>query len=286
MEPRYLAVSGGRLAFDVFGDAGTGPLVICAPSIGDLRAEYRFLAPQLATEGYRVVALDIRGQGESNVRWNDYSVAGVGADLLAFVRAHGGGPAYLAGTSMAGGAAIWAAAEAPELIAGLVLIDPVVRDGDGPPWRRWLARRLYGALFAQPWGSAVWLRYFASLYPTVRPDDFQIYTRRLGASLQQPGRLRALRRLIGASKAAAEARLGQVTAPVLIVMGTKDRDFKDPAGEAQLVAGRLRSTHAVVQLIEGAGHYPHAELPTQTGYAIIGFLNSLRARREAMTHGA
>jgi len=34
----------GRIAYD---DAGSGPLVVCIPSIGDVRAEYRFLAEQL-----------------------------------------------------------------------------------------------------------------------------------------------------------------------------------------------------------------------------------------------
>ncbi len=46
-------------------------------------------------------------------------------------------------------------------------------------------------------------------------------------------------------------------APMLVIMGTRDPDFKRPAQEAQLVATAL---HASVQMIEGAGHYPHAEM--------------------------
>ena len=209
----------------------SGPLVVCAPGMGDLRGEYRFLAPQLVAAGYRAVAFDVRGHGESSVSWDDYSVAGIGADMLAFVRALGSSPAYLVGTSMAGGAAVWAAAEAPELVAGVVLINPFVQDGGGS---RQLTNLLLGTLFARPWGPAVWMRYIASLYPTARPDDFQNYMRRLGASLREPGRFTALRRMLLASKAASAERLTQVKAPALIVMGTRDRDFKDPAGEARL----------------------------------------------------
>ena len=69
--------------------ADSGPLVVCAPGMGDLRGEYRFLAPQLAAAGYRVVVFDVRGHGESSVYWNDYSVAGIGADMLAIARALG-----------------------------------------------------------------------------------------------------------------------------------------------------------------------------------------------------
>lgn len=284
METRYLDMPGGRLAYDLYGgEHEEGPLVVCAPSMGDLRAEYRFLAPQLAAAGYRVAAFDLRGHGESSVRWDDYSVAAVGTDMLAFVRALGAGSSFLVGTSMAGGASVWAAAEAPDLVAGVVLIDPFVRDGDGPLW---LARLLFGTLFARPWGPALWMRYFASLYPTRRPADFTQYVQRLGTSLREPGRFGALRRMLLASKRASGERLGRVSAPALVIMGTRDRDFKDPAGEAQVVAGLLRPTQAEVRLIEGAGHYPHAEMPAETGPAIVAFLDGIRHGEGRVTHGA
>src|SRR5258708_8045411 len=66
---RYLEVPGGRLAYD---DTGTGPLVVCLPGLGDLRASYRFLAPRLVAAGYRVVPMDLRGLGESSTGWPDY----------------------------------------------------------------------------------------------------------------------------------------------------------------------------------------------------------------------
>ena len=286
METRLLDVPGGRLAYDIYGEAGTGPLVVCAPSLGDLRAEYRFLAPQLVAAGYRVVAFDARGLGESSVHWGDYSAAATGADMLAFVRTLGGGPAYLVGTSIAGGAAVWAAAHAPELIAGLVLIGSGAGRAVGS---RWVMRLMYGPLLSRPWGPALWLRYYASLYPAKRPDDWVTYTARLRGNLHEPGRLAAMRQQIfalpdGASQMT--AHLGRVAAPALVMMGTRDRDFKDPAGEARLVAERLHPTRAVVRLIEGAGHYPHAELPVEAGQAIVSFLESVRTGREAMAHGA
>jgi pimeloyl-ACP methyl ester carboxylesterase len=284
MATQYLDVPGGRLAYDVTGETGSGPLVICAPGMGDLRGEYRFLAPRLAAAGYRVAALDVRGHGETSTGWDDYTVAAVGADMLALARALGGGPAYLIGTSMAGGAAVWAAAEAPDEVAGIVLINPFVRDAEGPLW---IPRLLYGTLFARPWGPSLWMRYLASLYPTARPADWDAYTSRLRASLAEPARFAALRQMLFASKVASAVRLARVTAPTLIVMGGKDRDFKDPAAEGQRVAGELSATTAAVRMVEGAGHYPHAELPDQTAPVVLGFLDGLRdATRGAVTHGA
>lgn len=277
METKFLAVPGGRLAYD---EQGTGPLVICVPGMGDLRGSYRFLAPQLAEAGFRVVTVDVRGHGETSVRWDDYSVAGIGADILALARALGSGPAFVIGTSMASGAAIWAAAEAPEQIAGIVLIGPAVRDADQPGWKTRMQRLVFGALFSKPWGPALWMRYFASLYPTAKPSDFAAYTRRLAANLREPGRLTALRRMVLASKAPSAERLTRVSAPAFVVMGTKDRDFPDPAAEARLVAAPL---HAQVLMIEGAGHYPHAEMPERAVPEILRFLSSVRA---GVAHGA
>ena len=75
MTMHLLNHQGGKIAYD---DTGSGPLVVCAPSMGDVRGEYRFLAPQLVAAGYRVITMDLRGLGESSTHWPDFSVAGAG----------------------------------------------------------------------------------------------------------------------------------------------------------------------------------------------------------------
>lgn len=272
MATQFLQVKDGTLAYD---DTGAGPLVICVPGMGDLRAEYRFLAPKLVAAGYRVVTLDVRGHGETSVRWQDYSVAGVGADILSVARALNAGPATIIGTSMAAGAAVWAAAEEPERIAGLVLVGPFVRDTGSP-----LIGRVLAALFSGPWGAGAWTSYYRRLYPSQKPTDFEAYVAALKANLSERGRLAALRQMILASKATSEARLARVSAPTLVLMGTRDPDFPDPAKEAALVAERTRGT---AKMIEGAGHYPHAEMPDITSELVLGFLRRIR---EGAQHGA
>ncbi len=273
MATEFLTVSDGKIAYD---DQGTGPLVICIPSMGDIRQEYRFLAPQLVEAGYRVVTMDVRGLGESSVRWPDYSVAGVGADALALIKHLNAGPAWIVGASMAAGAAVWATAEQPDLIAGIALIGPVVHD-IGPLWT---GRILYSILFAWPWGRSAWIRYFPNFYPTRHPSDWQAYLQRLGRNLGEPGRLAAFRKMIRASKKASGDRLDKVHAPALVIMGTKDPDFKPPAQEAQWVGTML---HAPVHMIEGAGHYPHAEMPEQVAPLLLSFFQQ---KKESVSYGA
>ena len=268
MTTQFLSRQSGRIAYD---DTGVGPLVICSPSLGDVRAEYRFLLPRLVEAGYRVVTMDLRGLGESSTDWDDFSVAGVGSDIVALARSLDAGPAVIIGESMSAGAAVWAAAEAPELFRGLVLIGPFVRGETSA-----MSRLLYAAMFRRLWGPALWQWYYSTLYPTRKPADFAAYMAALRKNLQEPGRLEALHAMAVASKAASEQRLGQVGAPALVLMGSKDPDFKDPLAEAQAVAGSL---NAELHLIEGSGHYPHAEMPDVAAPHILTFLASLQGEQ-------
>ncbi len=268
MNTRYLEVQDGKIAFEEAGeDAGSGPLVICVPGMGDLRAEYRFLAPRLAAAGYRVVSMDLRGQGESSTNWTDFSVSAIGSDVLTLIRYLEAGPAMVIGASYGAGAALWAAAEAPGLVQGLVLISPFAR-GEGS----WLSKLFYSALLARPWGPGIWLRYFSKLYPTRKPADFAQYCATLQANLEEPGRMEAFQRMITASNSGSEARLSRIKAPTLVVMGSKDPDFKDPAAEAEWVAGQVKGAY---QVISGAGHYPHAEMPEAAGPLVLSFSQSV-----------
>jgi pimeloyl-ACP methyl ester carboxylesterase len=271
MSTQYLQHKNGEISYD---DSGSGPLVVCIPSIGDLRAEYRFLTPQLVQAGYRVIQMDLRGLGESSTDWDDFSVTAVGSDTLALIHTLDAGPAVIIGTSMAAGAAVWAAAEEPQRISGLVLIGPAVHGEVSPA-----NQLLYRALFARPWGPSLWVRYYNSLYPTHKPDDFEQYTKALLKNLREPGRIHTALDSMLAPKSASEERLSQVTAPTMVVMGSKDPDFKDPAAEARWVAEQLNAQYHIVQ---GAGHYPHAEMPDITGEQVLEFLRSLEVTAEAL----
>lgn len=278
MNTRFLDVAGGRLAYD---DQGEGQVVICVPGMGAIRSEYRLLKPQLLAAGYRVVTLDVRGHGESSVRWPEYSAAAVGADVVALARSLNAGPVVIIGASMAGGAAVCAAADAPELVAGVVLISPVARNMQ-PLWRARLMYGMIAPLFTGPWATSAWIAYLRTLYPTAQPADFEDYLRRVKANLGEPGRMAALRGLMAATQTAAGERLGRVTAPALVVMGSKDRDFPNPEAEARHIAASL-GRPARIEMIAGAGHYPHAEMSAQVGPMVVSFLNQMR---EVAAHGA
>jgi len=260
----YLDVPGGRLAYD---DTGAGPLVVCVPALGDVRASYRFLTPQLVAAGYRVVTLDLRGHGDSGVGWADYRDTAIAGDVLALVHALDAGPAILLGNSYGGAAVAYAAAVDPAAVRALILLDAFVRDVPQTALQR-LGLRAVATL-----GVGTWVSYYKSLYKATPPADLAAYTARLKANLKEPGRYDATKAMMYGRHAAVAARLGDIKAPTLVMMGSKDPDFPDPAGEARRTTEGLRGAARVeVAMVAGAGHYPHAESPAVVGPAVVAFL--------------
>ncbi len=266
---RRLQVEGGTLAYD---DEGTGPLVVLVPGLGDLRQEYRFLARELVAAGYRTVSLDLRGHGGSSVGWDDYGRKAAGGDLLALIEALDAGPATIVGNSFSAAPAVWAAAERPDAVDALVLIGPFVLPQPAKP----LLQALTRVLFAGPWKVAAWSAYFGTLFPTRKPADFRAYRAALRANLAEPGRFEAVKAMMFSSEPDIAQRLAEVAAPTLVVMGSKDPDFTDPADEARRLADGLRGESL---MIEGAGHYPHSEMPEAVATPVLAFLE--RTRRGA-----
>lgn len=263
----YLPRPGGRVAYD---DDGSGPLLVLVPGMGDLRATYRFLAASLREAGYRVAAVDLRGHGDSDTTFATYSDLETSGDIVALIEKLGG-PAIVVGNSMGAASAVIAAADRPELVNGLVLIGPFVRNARMSAMQRLLFR----VALAPLWAAIAWKSYLPKLYAGRRPEDFDAYRDRVVASLRLPGHAKAFSRTTRVSHDPAAARLDAVTAPTLVVMGEKDPDFPDPKAEADWIAATLRGKAVMVP---EAGHYPQSQQPEITADAVLHFLRGLGDR--------
>ena len=219
-ETRYLSRPDGRIAYDI---DGAGPLVLLVPGMGDLRGTYRFVAPALRAAGYRVAVIELRGHGESDATFATYGDVDTSSDIIALLEELGGS-AVIVGNSMGAGAAVITAAERPDLVNGIVLVGPFVRNGSTSA----IQRLLFRVAMAPPWAAPVWKSYLPRLYAGRRPADFDAYRAQVVAGLHRPGHTKAFSRTTRTSHDAAEARLGNVTAPVLVLMGEQDPDFPDP----------------------------------------------------------
>lgn len=262
---RWLERPGGRLAYEVRGE---GPLVVCAHGMGDQRGQFRLLAPALIAAGHRVAVLDLRGHGESDATFAEYGPEAVGADLLALLEAEGGRGAIVA-NSAAAASAVWAAAEAPDRVAGLALLGPVARDGARDRPMPAALQRLIGWVVSGPWGPALWLRFYDTLFKGGFPPDHAEHRARIRASLSDRRRRRAAWDTGTLPKGGCAARIPEVRVPSVVVMGSRDPDFADPAAEGAWLAEALGGRCVI---LEGVGHYPHLERPDETARYVLDLL--------------
>jgi len=265
---QYLVRPDGRIAYDV---AGAGPLVVLVPGMGDLRSTYRHLAPTLRAAGYRVAVTDLRGHGDSDATFSVFGDEATAGDLIALVE-HLGGPALLVGNSLGAGAAALVAALRPELVSGLVLVGPFVRD----PRQSLASRIMLRVAMARPWGARAWAGYLPKLNAGQRPAEFDAHLAAISHSLSRPGYARAFRQTTRqTTHAPVASRLGDVTAPTLVIMGERDPDWADPAAEAQWIATTLGGD---VVMVPDAGHYPQSQQPGITSEAILALLARVASR--------
>jgi pimeloyl-ACP methyl ester carboxylesterase len=260
----YLDRPEGRLSYD---DNGVdGPLVIAAPGMGDLRHVYRHIRDDVAEAGVRLVAMDLRGMGDSSTGWSQLDDAAVASDYLALIDHLDAGPAVLVGNSLSCASAVLAATDAPDKVSATMLLGPFVRDVP----QKWWRKAAVGAMLTPLWGKGAWVSYYRKiLYPGAKPPDFDEYVDALSQNLSESGRFASFRKISGSSHAESGRRLGRITQPVVVVMGTADPDFPDPMAEANEIAGIMG---ADVVWSEGSGHYPQAETPDLVAGELIGLV--------------
>lgn len=206
-------------------------------------------------ERYRPLAPDIRGHGRAGAA-RPVSLDAVIADVLAQAPEE----FDLAGYSMGGRIALHLALAAPDRVGRLGLIG--ASPGLSTPGERSARRQSDEALaaeverlrieeFARRWAQTPVL---AGL-----PDDVAaaVHTDRMRST--PAGLAAALRGLGTGSLPSLWDRLGELTAPVVLIVGERDTKFRAIAGE---MAERL--PRARLEIVAGVGHAVHLEAPAAT----------------------
>jgi 2-succinyl-6-hydroxy-2,4-cyclohexadiene-1-carboxylate synthase len=211
---------------------------------------------------YRVVAPDIRGHGSASAR-EPVSLDAVIDDVATSLRE----PAVLAGYSMGGRIALHVALAHPRNVSRLVLIgaSPGVADGPARDERRaaddGLAARVEGmtiAEFAAEWAGGTTV--LAGQPPVVLAAVQADRLRNTPAGLA-----RALRGLGTGALPPLWERLGELAAPVSLIVGERDAKFRSIAEE---MAPRFGGG-AEVSIVQGVGHAVHLEAPGRVGEILV-----------------
>ncbi len=129
LETELLELPGDGLTLraEAVGPADGRPVLLIHGG-GQTRGSWGGALPALAERGFRAVAVDQRGHGDSDWAQDGiYNPPSFAADLVPAVRALGPQPVVLVGASMGGLASLLAASKLGPAVAGVVLVDIVPR---------------------------------------------------------------------------------------------------------------------------------------------------------------
>lgn len=280
-EPRLQTrvVHGHRRAFVM---AGRGPAVLLLHGLG---CDHTTWSPTLKrlSRRFTVIAPDLLGHGQSDKPRADYSVGGYANGMRDLLTVLGIDRATVVGHSLGGGVAMQFAYQFPQFTERLMLVAPGGLGRDVHPILR--ALTLPGA------GTALALASSGPVFTVARVLGMRAHAFRLPASADIPGALAAL-----ASKrdpASRDAFLhvlravldwrGQVITmndraylasdmPVCILWGEKDTVIPPRHAEA----ARQAIPGARIELVPGAGHFPHVEFPDRFVQLLIDFVRTTK----------
>ncbi|SFR28446.1 Pimeloyl-ACP methyl ester carboxylesterase [Lentzea waywayandensis] len=108
-----------------FGGPADGPRIVLVHGLGGSHLNWVLLAPLLARKA-RVTAVDLAGHGLTNPEGRQTTVQANTRLLGRFLREVVGEPVILVGNSMGGLISLFQTAYDPELVRGLVLVDPAL----------------------------------------------------------------------------------------------------------------------------------------------------------------
>jgi pimeloyl-ACP methyl ester carboxylesterase len=115
----------GPMHYLDLGGPADGPMLVGVHGLGGSHLNWSAVGPRLARHA-RVMALDLVGHGWTPCADRTADIDGHRRLLSGFLHFLGGAPVILIGNSMGGLVAALQAAEEPESVAGLILVDPAL----------------------------------------------------------------------------------------------------------------------------------------------------------------
>ena len=228
-------------------DSGDGPLLLALHGLTATRRYVFHGSRTLERSGYRVIAYDARGHGESDPAPNpgDYRYADYADDVVAVLDAAGTDRAVLVGHSMGTASAVRVALLHPDRVAALVLGAPAHLGRPSHNLARWDALA-HGLEMGGPAGM------LAALEPLTVPDEWAdslrtVILQRLSRHRHPQAVADALRATPRSAAFDGLGALGGVAAPTLVVGSRDEIDPDHPLAVAQEYARRIPGAELVVE---------------------------------------
>jgi 3-oxoadipate enol-lactonase len=240
-----------------FEGAPSADVVVLSNSLGTAMRMWQPQAEALAST-HRLLRYDLRGHGRSPVPPPPYTLADLGADLIALLDRHGIDRASLCGVSLGGMVSMWVAAHAPERVARVALVSTSAYMGPPEPWTARAEAVLERGMAAVT--DTVLERWFTPGFTSSHPEVVDGVRAQL---LQTPPEgYAACCGVVGSMDLRAD--LGAIRAPTLVIAAAEDPSTPPEHGRA--VAAGVAGAR-LVELPRGA-HLVNLEAPD----AVTGLL--------------
>lgn len=245
---------------------GNGDPLVLVHGFTGSSEDWGEVAPALAADGRRVLAVDLRGHGLSTKTADParYTFDQLTGDLTRTLDAHDLASVDLLGHSMGGVIAQMFVIAHPDRVRSLVLMDTAARPAGGIPtdWRELLA-----AVALEDGMSAVWERFGAGFAADLDPRR----AKRLRAAFEavDPHAFVELGQALVSYPSLLDA-LGALECPTTVIVGELDAGLRDAAVDlAAAIPG------AALEVIEAAGHSPQIDQPEAWLAAVRGHMSRL-----------
>lgn len=224
----------------------------------------------LSAAGHEVIAIDLRGCGQSDRDFADLSIAALAGDVAGVVRQASQRPVVLNGWSLGGAVAAEAARQLGDMTAGLVLTcgaSPRFTRSDDFP-HGGTAEGLAATAAALDADRAGFFRALAGMVCAREVSPATVDWMWAAFIDSGPG---VIRSLLDLAELDQRALLAGLAAPVLSIVGSADTVLEPQVGIA--AAGCAR--HGTLAVLEGCGHAPFLEDAPAYLAALNAFLAGL-----------
>ncbi len=264
----HATVNGTRLYYGCTG-AGAPPLVF-VHGFGCASEDWRPQAEAFGTR-HMVIACDLRGHGASPGEPESCDIETFGADIAALLRAVNLSGAVLVGHSMGTRVVLQACLDAPDRVAGVVLVDGSFQAAAGERAEEDLRRRLASGGYAAFAQGLFEQMFFA---PSAMADRICERAGRwpeaVGAAL--------FPKMVGWDARHMATALGRVGVPLLVIQSTmitperKRVPLAAGASSPWLEMVRSRAPNARIEIVPGVGHFTMLEAPDAVNRLLAEFI--------------
>jgi len=272
----HVSIHGHDMAFR---QMGNGPVILLIHGLAGSSRTWDAVVPLLARD-YTVFAPDLFGHGKSDKPAGDYSLGAHASSLRDLLSSLGIDQATVVGQSFGGGVAMQLSYQYPEICDRLVLVS----SGGLGREVSWLLRLLAapGMEYAMPvlfprfvrdgGNSVIQFLHRAGFRNERVVEGWRAYASLTQAD-NQMAFVRTLRSVVdvgGQSVSAMDRLYLAARIPTMIIWG--DRDTVIPVSHAYTAHDVLPASR--LEILEGAGHFPHVEEPLRFVELISDFMNT------------